>query len=436
MAGATELVTVTRPADGWKLEDKLAPGGMFALGPMITGSFCLYPLTPGLCFSLHDTWKDHWEMHLGLHLDGPAKQGQKFPMRFLLVRGYPGDTWEQNLETYQTFAKHLGLMGSPHPFYTLTAKQGRVTSSAGLLLELQAQNYGFLGDLKGADQVRDVVGIRLHGLNPNWDAGAYSPQRKWLRRIAFDGDTAYTSLDQTEPQATVYYGNLLVCDQSTLDLRLIDVQGKWCRFIAHNSTAKAITATVRPAPGFRQVYPIPDFSRQVEVPAGTSVTADIGTRPVEAWQKTYDGLDAQATTGVMIAGDTGAKAVQVREARAGVDKPGWLITDETTYSPGSPSSYEWAQDEPTGPLEAHFRLKVAQAGGTEEVARIEVTDRTRDRVLVTRTLKGSDFVQAGAYVDFVLNFDRPPTGAMNYEIYWTGQRDLYFDTILVRPPGA
>jgi hypothetical protein len=316
-------------------------------------------------------------------------------------------------------------MGSPHPFYTLTAKQGSVTSDTGLLLQLQAQDHGFLGDLKGADQVRDVVGIRLHGLNPHWDAGAYSPQRKWLRRIAFDGDTAYTSLDQTEPQATVYYGNLLVCDNSALDLRLMDAQGKWCRFVAHNSTDKTITATVRPAPGFRQVYPIPDFSRQVTVPAGRSVTVDVGgTSPAAPWQKTYDGLDAQAFTGIMIAADAGAKAVQVREARAGVDKPGWLITEQ------------WAQDEPTGPLEAHFLLKVAQAGGPEDVVRIAVRDRTLDRVLVTRTLKGSDFAQAGAYLDFVLPFDRPPTDAMNYDIYWLGQRDLFFDTILVRPPGA
>jgi hypothetical protein len=155
------------------------------------------------------------------------------------------------------------------------------------------------------------------------------------------------------------------------------------------------------------------------------VTVDVGgAQPVEAWQKTYDGQDALATTGVMIAADAGAKAVQVREARAGVDKPGWLITDQ------------WAQDEPTGPLEAHFRLKVAQAGGEDEVARIQIRDRTTDRVLVTRTLKGADFAQAGAYLDFVLPFARPPAGAMDYAIFWTGQRDLYFDTILVRPPGV
>jgi hypothetical protein len=414
--GATDLVTATRPADGWKLEGKLAPDGMLAIGPMLMGGFCLYPLTPGMCFSL----QGNWELHVGYHLDGPAKKGQKYPVRFLLARGLPGATFEQNLEAYQDLANNFGLTGA-RPFYTLTARQGTVTSSVGLL-ELQARDYGFLGDLVGADQVRDVVGIRLHGLNPHWDAGAYSPQRKWLRRLSFDGDTAYTSLDQTEPEATVYYGNLLVCDNGALNLRLIDAQGKWCRFIAHNSTGKIITATVRPAGGFRQVYPIPDFSRQVAVPAGTTVTVDVGgSQPAEAWQKTYDGQDAVATTGVMIAGDAGAQAVQVREARAGMDKPGWLITDQ------------WAQDEPSGPLEAHFRLKVAQAGGEEEVARIQVTDRTRDRILVTRTLKGADFTQAGVYLDFVLPFDRPATGAVDYTIYWTGQRDLFFDTILVRP---
>ncbi|MBI3909474.1 MAG: hypothetical protein HY320_00905 [Armatimonadetes bacterium] len=416
-AGDAPMVTVQKPPGGWHLEGQLAGRGMLVISPVTTGSFCLYPLTPGMTFSL--TGGDEgWQLALGYHLDGPARKGQRFPVRFILARGLPGKTFTQDLHAFQAFANRFGLT-TPHPFYYLGAKQGRVVSSRGLL-EMEAHNYGFLGNLWGADQVREVVGVRIRGLVPRWDAGVFVPKRRWLRRIAFVENAGYTSLDQTEPQATLYVGNLLVCNNKAVDLRLLGATDRWCRFTVHNSGIRPVTVTVRPAPGFKKVYRIPSFARMVTVPARSTLTMDVGKRPVSRWAHVYDGVDTPSQTGVMMAADAEARAVQVRVARAGAHRPGYLMLDQ------------WSVDEPVGRLRVSFRLKVDKTGGEDEIARLEVMDRARERVLASRSLRGSDFRQPSRYQEFSLPFHRPANGALDYRIYWTGGRTLYMDTVVVR----
>ena len=410
-------VIVRKQAGGWKTDGTLADGGWLILSPVLTGSFCLYPLTPGLTFSLRSLGAG-WELGVGYHLAGAARAGQRFPVRLLLGRGVPGNTEAQDQAAFLAFARDFGLAGTA-PFYQVTAEQGKLLGTRGLL-ELQARDYGFLGRLHGADTVREPVGVRIHGLNPRWDAGVYSPERGWLRRIGFSGDVACTSLEQTLPDVRFYAGNLLVASDKTISLRLLASSPHWCRFQAHNSGERALKITVRPAPGFCAVYPLPYFQRTLTLPAGTGMTVDVGTPPhATPWQKVYDGLDAQAQTGVMRAADAGARAVQVRTCRAGVDKAGLMMFEQ------------WAQDEPTGPLTALFRLKVEQNGGAQEVARLEVRDRTREQVLASRVLHGADFRAAGQYQDFSLPFTRPPTGALDYRVYWSAQRELTLDTVTI-----
>ncbi len=413
---ATAPVIVRKPAGGWNVDGTLADGGWLMLSPVLTGSFCLYPLTPGMTFSLRSRGAG-WELEVGYHLEGPAHAGQRFPVRLLLGLGIPGNSEAQDLAAFTAFARDFGLAGAA-PFYRLQAEQGQPLGTRGLL-ELQAKEHGFLGRLRGADSVREPVGVRIHGLNPRWDAGVYSPERGWLRRIGFVDDVACTSLEQTLPNVHLYAGNLLLASEESVSLRLLASTKTWCRFAAHNSGERALTVTVRPAPGFAAVYPLPRFTRTLSLPAGSGVTVDVGTPPATPWQKVYDGSDCQAQTGAMRAADAGAHALQVRTCRAAADQAGLMMYEQ------------WAMDEPTGVLTAVFRLKVAQTGGAQEVARLEVRDRTAEQVLASRLLHGADFAAAGKYQDFPLSFTRPATGALDYRVYWSGQRDLTLDTVSI-----
>ncbi|MBI2194990.1 MAG: hypothetical protein HYU36_23665 [Planctomycetes bacterium] len=414
----TKCLICKRPDSGWKRDGRLAEGGMLMIAPVTTGAFCLYPLTSGLSFSLRQNGGG-WNLLVGFHLDGVRKKGERFPVRFALGRGIPGNRIEDALAAFQSFAASFAF-STPQPFFRLKPKMGRIRSMRGIL-DLDSEDNGFLGRLEGADQRREVVGVRIHGLTERWDAGVVVPERQWLRRIGFVEKTGYTSLDQTEPKATFYIGNLLVCDNPQVDLRLIDATKAWCRFQAHNSGPEPATITVRPARGFQKVYPIPRFAQPATIPPGVTLTLEVGTRPkTPRWEHVYDGVDTQHTTGVMTAADHDAQAVQVRVARAGIHKPGFLLHEL------------WSSDEPAGQREAVFRLKVPLAGGDSEVARIEVLNRTCDVVLQSRLLLGSDFKKADKFQDFSLAFDRPMSDAMDYRVYWFGSSDLCLDTVTVK----
>ena len=80
--------------------------------------------------------------------------------------------------------------------------------------------------------------------------------------------TGFCQWDTAIGSKNVFIGNLLVADNADVCLLLIDHRPGKVTVEVHNPTAKSITCTVRPAPGFSM---IPAFAQQVEVAAGTTV---------------------------------------------------------------------------------------------------------------------------------------------------------------------
>ena len=173
------------------------------------------------------------------------------------------------------------------------------------------------------------------------------------------GKDAWTSLDQMEPEQTIYAGNLLICDDENLILRLMDATEDWCRFTVHNSQETPVITTIRPAPGFAAVYPIPEFARNVTVPAGTTVTVDVGTRPApRPWKTRYDANAGgrAKNAGRLMPADEGAHGTVVCHSDPAVNEKGYLI-----------SNFMGADYEPAGLLKVIFRVKIHEAAPPEEV---------------------------------------------------------------------
>ncbi len=82
-----------------------------------------------------------------------------------------------------------------------------------------------------------------------------------------------------------------------------------------------------------------------------------------------------------------------------------------------------------GRYQARFRMKVADNTRNQRVALIDVSSNGKGFTPDYRDIFADDFSESGVYQDFVLTFDKPADGYLDFRVYYYGVTDLSFDTV-------
>ncbi len=86
-------------------------------------------------------------------------------------------------------------------------------------------------------------------------------------------------------------------------------------------------------------------------------------------------------------------------------------------------------------LEARFRLKSSSASGTATVAKIDVNDATRSKVLVSHDIAAQDFGSAGTWKDFAIQFTPLSTHSIELRTYFSDVTEISLDEVTVVETG-
>ncbi|MHB9026269.1 MAG: hypothetical protein ACYC7E_19185 [Armatimonadota bacterium] len=204
---------------------------------------------------------------------GIGAPGQRFPagssqtFRFLaIVTGYGSAPDTSQVEWVR---EAMGITGNPA--YTVKPTQGRVKDTR-FFLDLQAEDGGFTGVISEARLPLSRLPIRVYGLNPHWTAAIYDRARKELIPFGFADGIGYASVNTRRGASDVYIGNLVTCTAPKLRLIVVEDSPTKITITAHNPTDTPITTTLRRGRGYERV---PDFSRNITVPSGSSVLVSV-----------------------------------------------------------------------------------------------------------------------------------------------------------------
>ncbi|HEY3397835.1 MAG TPA: hypothetical protein VGM19_09290 [Armatimonadota bacterium] len=240
----------------------LQPGGFLAY-TTAHESGAVFPLDQPITVVQNLNEANWFRVWLGYSKIGQTyRKGDVIPYRLVIFTGSVNTT--ADTREIEAFRQGFGLGAQP-PAYTVQPRVGSVLSTQ-YVLELQAQNGGFGGVVTRA-QLPTRLPIRVHGINPRWTCGIVEHTEKWWLPLGTLDDAAYAALD-TRVDRDVWIGNVVTCDQPQLMLTLIpDGEGGYS-IEAHNPTDQPLTANVRTVEEWTLSPPL---SRQVTVPAGSSV---------------------------------------------------------------------------------------------------------------------------------------------------------------------
>ncbi|HEY3416362.1 MAG TPA: hypothetical protein VGM23_05705 [Armatimonadota bacterium] len=192
-------------------------------------------------------------------------KGQTWNYRYaLLASSYdePG-----GVQTIERLRREFGLTGQP-PAYTVKAMRGTVKGTR-LLLELEAQDGGFVADIAKADLCMPIP-IRLAGLHDAWSAVVAERSGKWYRPIPVRDGVGHLSLDTRKADQALFIGHPITCDRKDIRLTLIpDGQGHF-GIEVHNPTEKEVKTVLRVTPD-NGIFPGRPPA-EVTIPAGASIT--------------------------------------------------------------------------------------------------------------------------------------------------------------------
>lgn len=232
---------VTGKREGDKTIDAIIPrGGYMSVWPDFYGSFAAYPLQKPNAVLL----KPGWNVQMGEKM-----AGQKVPAHtviddsFLLVRGKFGDNSDTGFDQIR---KLYGLSGPPA--YAVHLTQGTVRSLA-LAPQLNAQNYTAVGIITPAS-LPAKLGLQIHGINPNWDAGLWDAKRHILRRIGVFEGSGWLAEDISNGLSFVA-GNLLLCNHPEARLHLFaggPATSHGVYVEVHNPTGKPLSIAMQGNP--------------------------------------------------------------------------------------------------------------------------------------------------------------------------------------------
>ena len=175
--------------------------------------------------------------------DTHVSKGQKLHSKYLLVltQGDDGNA----ADIFKTVYDKYGFDGTLAS--TITVQTGTLLSSL-LTPEFQAADYGVRATFTQAE-LPTGLGLKVRGLNPNWDVSLYDAQAGQLvRNVAMDEGIAYVNLDVSRGR-NVFIGNLVRSNRDEILINVYDASEKKLNFAVHNPTDKTITATIKSAPG-------------------------------------------------------------------------------------------------------------------------------------------------------------------------------------------
>ena len=271
-------VTLLRSQDTrWKVEGEVGENSFVALYPHFFGSLAVYNLNNSkLVFNLFEYANGEKNLLLGVQLPNEmVEKGTEFTYRFLLIRGAATRSAEEDLVYFNKFRKDFGI--GTKPGYEVKVTLGKVLSTK-YILNLESDRYGFAGKIKKTELAHEVLPAMVKGLNNNWDAACYDRNSGWLKRIPVKDNIGYFTLAPEKGDCDFYVGNLLLCDKEEVSLRLLHSIKDYAIFTAHNSSSNTVDCTVEPALGFSKYYPIPGFKKKIQIPAGSTLTVEIGEK--------------------------------------------------------------------------------------------------------------------------------------------------------------
>ncbi|MCG2660490.1 MAG: hypothetical protein L6437_09625, partial [Kiritimatiellae bacterium] len=280
--------------------------GIFALDSELEASLWRFPKTPEPESNTPGTYLNVGIGKLGEILKAGTRVQKTLAVVALPLAAKGTYRWLPEYKAYENsnllmvdVRRKMGLAGPPA--YQVTPSVGAVENTR-LVLRLKAEDYGFRGKISQCHLPLPLP-VFIAPLNWRWSAGVWykgknkllsvewPPREEGGRNVhadyvlerervdeiirfgIFDTNTGYLQLDLEGGERDVFIGNLVTCDRAEFFLTLHrDLKSGKGSVEVHNPTDKAENVTVKPTKGFDLFG---NFTRKIEVPAGTSVLVDI-----------------------------------------------------------------------------------------------------------------------------------------------------------------
>jgi hypothetical protein len=204
--------------------------------------------------------------------DGPAllRKGTRYVARFLIPVPVSAG-YRSNFSFDADPGKWMRAMGvGGETPYVLSLTRGKLEQTT-YFATLTSANNGVAGQVAKAADLGFPLPLRVP-VNGNWPAGIWRDGETVEYAGAFEG-LAWPLLDVGKP-GRFYAGNLLTADNPALVLEIVTWTKDAITVEAHNPTDAPITATLQTP---REISNYCALTRQVTVPAGTSVVVKSGT---------------------------------------------------------------------------------------------------------------------------------------------------------------
>lgn len=230
----------------------LAKGDWLALFPSPLGNVAVYSLCDlplygeiGLTNNLlhafvsgNNKWRNYISLQLLPNSSSEIPKGAKWRYSYLFLLD---NSLQKAPENFLELKKIYGIGCKPR--YRVDAIKGRI-ENASFILSLQANEYEALLKFKNA-KLPYGLGIRIKGINSNWDAGVFLKGKNEIRRIGVSDEGVGYCFLETIPEEEFFIGNLITCDDPDIRLQIICDTKYGYLLIAHNPHSKRVTISLK-----------------------------------------------------------------------------------------------------------------------------------------------------------------------------------------------
>jgi len=232
-------------------------GGYVALYPHPFGVPAVFAFEKAH-FTIHEAFGTP-QLSVGDNLeDWQPKAGDEITRRYLFVLTAGG---EGDKDLFAQIHDRYGFDGTPA--YDVSVERGELLDAV-YAPTLRADEHGVICKISKAD-LPNPLGLRVTGLNGNWDAGVFDlDEKKLVKRVAIYDGTGYLVLDTGRPRRA-FIGNLLVADVQDVSINVLRLDRAGGHAIVHNPAPKPVETEVRLAPGLPDVPPL---RRRIKLPPG------------------------------------------------------------------------------------------------------------------------------------------------------------------------
>ena len=236
------------------IEGVVSKGGYVSMWPDFYGSVAIFPLSDK---------SYHFRIENGVIVIGhelpewEAKKQTAIKDSFMIVRSKFG---EEDDEGFDIIKKLYGFDGVPA--YELDVSHGIILETTCFPV-IEARDYFVEGTVTQAP-LPNELGLRITGLNPNWDAVFFDKDTGELRRIGMfrKNSTGYVTVD-TSRMYRFIIGNLITCQNEAVRLTLLGSDEKTLEIEAYNPQKTKITERIK-----SPLYP--DLNKKITLAGGES----------------------------------------------------------------------------------------------------------------------------------------------------------------------